>query len=181
MLVITGKTGSGSIAVGDAGALFVSLRPGIATPALTPVGRYDAAQLVGTGTITDPPALTLQPVAPFGAATCPQMFFAPSGDLYVASGDLYRYGHAQLSQSGTIANASPEAHFSVTGLAAGAAYVDISGDRDGNLYVCDLESHLVKIAAADLTQSGMVTLAPAMILRAPTTNPNAVFKDSLIH
>jgi hypothetical protein len=177
--LITGNTAAGQIKFDAAGNLFVPLRQ---VGGLYPIGRYDASQLVGTGAISDAPALTISPLSPFGM-TAPSLLVMQSGTLAVGSVDLFRFSAAQISRTGVQSSSPPEADFTVSGVtAASTGSLVIAADPDSNLFLAASQTHVQKVAAADFaSQTGAVALTPTMTLRAPTFNATPAFSLLAVH
>ena len=157
----------------SAGNLYGAFNPGggYATP-----GRYNASQLVGTGSVSDPPNLTISPGVPFYA----DMLMTPQNQLIIAPGSLYRYSSTQLAQNGANVSTVPEATITLSGV-TGFSPAWETLDPNGNLWVGAGRDHVYRLAAADLAQTGTVAIAPSVTLRAPVSNSGATFGCLAVH
>jgi hypothetical protein len=168
----------GSVVVDGAGNVYTFFE-GTSNQVLA---RYDAGQVTGSGSISDTPAMTIT-VGPTRAPS--DVVLTPSGQIIVAVGaDIYRYSKQQVSQTGANLTTAPETHFTLTGVPTGFVPAFLALDPDGNLYMTTGAAapvnQIVKVAAADLAQTGTVSIPAGVILRAPTTNTAAVFGPLVI-
>ena len=140
-------------------------------------GRYDAAQLVGNVASAAPPALSIKPVH---VAT--DLERTPSGDFVLVDGtaQLLRYTKAQMAQSGLIQATTPAATITLNATGTPAP-TRIAVDPDGNWYLSQASTYVLKIASADGAKTGTVTLVPTMTLRAQDGDVNASFQAITVH
>jgi ligand-binding sensor domain-containing protein len=161
-----------AVVLDAAGNLYSMFNPGggYASP-----GRYDASQLAGTGSISDSPALLMTPGIQFYA----DLLLTPAGQLVIVNGSAYRYSPTQIAQTGAVAT-TPEATISLSGITNFSPRW-VSLDPDGNMWLAADRDRVVRLDASALAQTGAVSLAPGMTLRAPVTNSSAVFSGLAIH
>jgi hypothetical protein len=186
-LLITSVVGAGRLTFDDVGNLFlttagVSLSAGSGFTNYGPIGRYDAKQVQGTGTISEAAALTTTPVVPFGSPNnFPQDSVLTASGLVVSSTDLYRFSKAQIAMSGPQASFPADGHFTIAGV-TGFSVAFLAVDPDGNLFLSGRQNRVLKVSAADLAaQTGTASVPLTMTLRAPTANAAATFGSLTIH
>ncbi len=141
------------------------------------LGRYDASQLVGTGSSPDAPALSITP-----RYDATDLLRTPTGTLYLAnaSNQLIAYSAAQMAQTGQTQAIVPVKTLTVA--AAGAPLVSrLALDPDGNLYVSAATNRVFKLPAASLSGAGALTVTPSMTLRSRSDDPNAFFQAITVH
>lgn len=171
---ITNRSGPPGIAIDAAGNLYTWLATGY-----DPVGRYDAAQLVGSGVTSDPPALTIPRFTSKTYSAAGLLLTA--GGLAAAANDLYLFSKSQIAQSGAPASLPPQADITFPSVSGFQPYY-LAQDPDGNLFVSGGVGKIIKVAAADIAgATGAVTLAPVMTVRAPNSNPSATFFGIVVH
>lgn len=141
-------------------------------------GRYDASQLVGTGASIEPPALSLLPR--YDATALAR---TPTGDFVLVNGSnkITRYSAAQMAGTGINQELTPDAVITLDVTGNPPAVIRVAVDAEGNLFLADGTSRLLKLAAADLEPTGSYSVKPAMTLRARAEDANAAFQAITVH
>ena len=140
------------------------------------LNRYDASQLVGTGSLSDPPALSILPA--LSGVGIDVILRDATGRILIPSGSaITRYSAAQVSAKGAGVQTVPETTFKLPDGSPPPYCIGL--DPDGNLWVAGGTDSFAKIAASDVaktsTAGAAITVTPVMKVRAPVSNPSANF------
>lgn len=157
----------------DAGNLFANLDYMSAAGQST-LNRFDKAQLVGTGTLTDPPALSILPqLYNAGIAT---ILRDAQGRILIPGGvQITRYSVQQVTAKGQTAGVVPETSFKPSDATLNPYCLGL--DPDGNLWIGGGNNIAVKVAASDVEKTSpaggaALTVTPVVTIRKPVSNPS---------
>ena len=141
-------------------------------------GRYGASQLVGTGATIDPPALSILPH--YDALA---LLRTVTGDFMLADGSaaITRYSKAQLALNGENQPIVANATITITVPGLAPSLKRLAMDDQGNLYLAEGGTRVLKLASPDLAKAGTFAVVPVMTLRARAEDTNASFQAITVH